>query len=374
MNHLFNNLDGSPFFVGRAGEIEAIDESLIKTGIVEIVGLGGTGKTTLANAYTTMRRERYGDRIIRYQAYSGAGLSSYVYSLADSFRGLEGPLLCIVDSAEVLEPGDTIEAIRRLETGPWIVHFMILSRVRLGIGTTIPLDGLVYDSFQQLLRRAIGYDQFSDMDVTQLWKDTGGSPHLLKTLLSAWSLDRNRPIGTLGQLLEPLNVPGILGPDGRPVRRGSDREQAVIERVQLVTGEMLHRIAMRPDLVFELDSRQFEELAAELFSREGFEVTLTPRTRDGGKDLYLAQRRGFATFQYAVECKRYHPNRPVAVDVVRKLAGVVNGERLNAGIVLTTSRFTKDAYNVAAQYRYQMSLSDFTTLKTMLEPYGSAYR
>ena len=357
------SLNFPPVFVGREGEVEAIDESLVKTGLAEIVGVGGSGKTTLATHYAKIRHDRYADRILSYQSYSGTGLGNYVDSITQNLRALNGPALMIIDSAELLDQADTVQAIRRIETGPWLVHFLIVGRISLGLGTTIRIGGLATEPFREALRQMLAGASVSDLDVDRVWHETRGSPFLLRVLLEAWDRDRGRPVGKLGELLSPIELGGLLGLDGRPLRKGSTQERPIIERVQFVTTDLIQRLAVRPDLVFQLSSREFEMLAAELFEREGFEVTLTAATRDGGKDLYLAKSDALGSFRYAVECKRYAPGRPVSVDVVRSLAGVVDTERLTAGIVLTTSRFSRDAINVAAKSQYRMSLHDFTTLK-----------
>lgn len=366
---LFDNPDGTPYFVGRQFEIEDIDESLVKTGMVEVVGEPGVGKTTLATKYAELRRDRYGSRILQHQGYSGAGLTAYVNSIAQSLRSLDGPGLIIIDTAELLDPGDALQAIKQVETGPWLVHFMIVSRIPLGLGTVVRLQPPSFRDFVQLMSRAVSDAYLSAEDIERLWTATDGSFRLAKTLIETWDRTRDRPIGSLGSLIEPFKLPGILGPDGRPLRRGSDSERTIVEGAQFVTSEMFRRLALRPELIHELGSREFEQFAAELFARQGYEVTLTPATSDGGKDLYLAERKGFASFRYAVECKKYHPTNTVSVNVVRSLAGVVDGERLNGGIVLTTSRFSRHAHNEAARLQWRMSLADFTALKSALEPF-----
>src|SRR5215211_5952306 len=52
-----------------------------------------------------------------------------------------------------------------------------------------------------------------------------------------------------------------------------------------VQAKLIEMIARRPEYVFEISPRQFEEIIAELFFREGYEVELTKQTRDGGYDI-----------------------------------------------------------------------------------------
>ena len=72
---------------------------------------------------------------------------------------------------------------------------------------------------------------------------------------------------------------------------------------------------------------------AELYAREGFEVTLTKRTRDGGVDLFLVRYTSFGQLLTLVDTKRYRHDRPVGVGVVRELYGVVESLNASAGVV-----------------------------------------
>ena len=47
----------------------------------------------------------------------------------------------------------------------------------------------------------------------------------------------------------------------------------------------IYSIANDPQRVYELRPDEFEDLVAEVFRRKGFNVKVTPRTRDGGKDI-----------------------------------------------------------------------------------------
>lgn len=360
-----------PMFFGRDAELELLDTTLNSLGVAEVVGKGGTGKTALALLYARLRQDCYADRVIHYNAYSRAGLPAHIEREVEQLRS--GPALVIIDTAELLDRSELLQSMHRIAIDNRGIHFLILSRIDFDIGTRIPLNGLAYEPFRDLLRYLAG-TEIKQPELDQLWQVTGGNPQLLKTLLQAWHDDPNRPIGSLGGLFEPFTAPGILGPDGKPLRRGSEGQRIIATRVRLVANDLSRIIAARPELLFQLEPHQFEELAAELFEKMGFTAVLTPRTRDGGKDLYLARSNELGSFRYAVECKRYAPNRPVSIDVIQRLAGVVDTERLTAGIVLTTSRFSQDAIKEAAKIQYRMSLQGYTDLKAMLETFGSLPR
>ena len=121
-----------------------------------------------------------------------------------------------------------------------------------------------------------------------------------------------------------------------------------------------------PELLHGLDPRKFEELIAELLVREGLDVHLTPRTRDGGRDILAFCQTPVGKHLYLVECKRHQPKNPVGIAVVQRLYGVVAQERATSGLIVTTSLFSKDALAFADTVKYQIGLKDYEDLKRWL--------
>jgi CRISPR/Cas system Type II protein with McrA/HNH and RuvC-like nuclease domain len=66
-----------------------------------------------------------------------------------------------------------------------------------------------------------------------------------------------------------------------------DVERSKLLRIDLqeISDELIRYLARHPHLMRNLDPRKFEELVAELLRDKGYEVELTPRTRDGGLDI-----------------------------------------------------------------------------------------
>lgn len=125
---------------------------------------------------------------------------------------------------------------------------------------------------------------------------------------------------------------------------------------------LIAELAANPSRLFALDGRRFEELVAELLARDGMEVQLTQTTRDGGRDILASTHDSTGHHLFLVECKRFSPARPIGVDIVRSLYGVVEQERATAGVLVTTSRFTADAKAFAAPIQYRMSLREYEEL------------
>jgi Restriction endonuclease len=162
---------------------------------------------------------------------------------------------------------------------------------------------------------------------------------------------------------------GLLTPEGQPFRSGDPRAQSLLRHARNVNDQILSDLADKPGLLHQLTPRRFEEVVAELLVRQGYEVELTPYSRDGGRDLLAARRDELGSFLFFVECKKYASARPVGVEIVRQLYGVVAQAKATAGLVVTTSHFTKGAEDFRSQIRHQMDLKDFTALVRWLNRY-----
>lgn len=154
----------------------------------------------------------------------------------------------------------------------------------------------------------------------------------------------------------------IVDPLGNPI---SDITNIRID-VSEVNDWMLNELKKNPTDLYQLSSRRFEELIAEILIRKGYEVELTSATRDGGKDIYAARKDDLGSFLYIVECKKYNPNHKVGVNVLRDLYGVLSKEKATYGIAVTTSYFSKPAQEFQKDIQFQMSLQDFDSIKKWL--------
>lgn len=154
------------------------------------------------------------------------------------------------------------------------------------------------------------------------------------------------------------------------VRPTEDAQIAIISHEAWT--ELITRLSTSPHLLHEISPRKFEELVAELLSRDGLEVHLTPETRDGGRDVLAFHQTPVGRLLYLVECKRHHPSRPVGIAIVQRLYGIVAQERATAGLVVTTSRFSKEALSFGDTVRHQLGLRDYEALKQWLLKHGKA--
>jgi hypothetical protein len=131
--------------------------------------------------------------------------------------------------------------------------------------------------------------------------------------------------------------------------------------------ELLSELRHRPELLYSIQPRQFEQLIASIFRNQGFETDLTPSTRDGGIDIYAARRDSFGNLLYVIECKRYKTSRKVGIEIVQRIYGIAQSKKATKGIVVTTSSFTKAAIDFARPLLYQLSLHDYEELIAWLK-------
>jgi restriction system protein len=168
------------------------------------------------------------------------------------------------------------------------------------------------------------------------------------------------------KLLRPFERPGLVGPDGQPLDARSAAGKRLVSSVREVDQQLMIMVQRDPDIVFELSPRKFEEISAELFTRLGYRVSLTPTSKDGGKDLIVVQSTDLSSIMTFVECKRYARDKPVGLEIVERLLGVVDRGRATSGLILTTSHFTRGARRAADELRFRLSLKDYADFKELL--------
>ncbi|PWW26636.1 restriction system protein [Cytobacillus oceanisediminis] len=91
--------------------------------------------------------------------------------------------------------------------------------------------------------------------------------------------------------------------------------------------------------LMEMTSYDFEKFVANLYLAKGFDVELTPRTGDGGKDIILRKNNEI----YLVECKRYNEKNKVSRPEIQKFHSALMDMDAKEGFFITTSYFTQPA-------------------------------
>lgn len=103
-------------------------------------------------------------------------------------------------------------------------------------------------------------------------------------------------------------------------------------------------IANNPDQLYKLEWRDIERMMAAIFDGLGFDVTLTPPSKDGGKDLILECLVENKYKSYIVEIKHWKAGSRVGYKAIKEFINVVVNEKRESGLYLSTSGYCSNAF------------------------------
>lgn len=123
------------------------------------------------------------------------------------------------------------------------------------------------------------------------------------------------------------------------------RADGISDAISLIEAKYIsHKLPIR-QILLDIPSRDFELLTAYLYNQKGYKIRITPRTRDGGYDVLAIKDNQREYEKLHIECKRY--TEKVGVQIIRGILGTLNVENATKGVIITTSDFTKTAYDEA---------------------------
>lgn len=121
--------------------------------------------------------------------------------------------------------------------------------------------------------------------------------------------------------------------------------------------EALLSFVSNPELLRAMNWRDFEKLLAHTLERLGYHVELRSGTKDGGIDVIAIRKDSvFGAHRYLIQAKHY--SNPVGISAVRELLFVHDHERATKSCLVTTSRFTQGAWQLAGEYNSRLELRD----------------
>ena|ERR1043166_4365762 len=175
--------------------------------------------------------------------------------------------------------------------------------------------------------------------------------HMAAVLASIEQLQRNNALlGTPSILLQAVIIPGEKISEGE-----------LIESVALPWFDIIQLIQRSPETIYELDWRKWEEIIAGAYRNQDFEVILTPRSNDKGRDV-IATSKTLGSIRFFDQVKRYAPGQVVTAEEVRAMLGVLTVDpNVSKGFITTTSSFApgvlKDT-EIARFIPYRLELRD----------------
>jgi hypothetical protein len=148
-------------------------------------------------------------------------------------------------------------------------------------------------------------------------------------------------------------------------REATPRVGRIIQ-FEMLDVHVLQTLLQDERLAHALNWRTFEKLLAATVEALGYEVELQQGTKDGGIDIVAIKRDAFfGPHRYLLQAKRW-ANR-VGVEPVRELLVLRDHYRATKACLATTSTFTRGAWQLASEYRWQLELRDYRRLGEWLE-------
>lgn len=354
-------------FSGRQQELDMLSRELLlpEAKIVNITGPTGSGKSALARTFAHQHREAFPAGIYHIYVSRRESLQD---TIANHVSYPSSPYLLILDgldSRPLQQQHSELQALRNLRPSAKIISIGGSISESNKSYVTLELGNLSRAEFKELIEKRAGLYTFDELN-DDLFTALGGNAlfaNIYADLLESSDLTPRE----LLRRLNAFNYSGLIGVDGRPLTGGGTTEKQIILDIRSASDDLLKKIHGNSKLLYELSPREFEEFVAEVLSRLGYQITLTPASKDGGKDIYAAKKDHLGSFLYIVECKKYSPDNRVGVGLIRQLNGVVQAERATAGILATTSFFTKEAKEFQTQVSHQMGLKDYVGIQEWLD-------
>ena len=121
-------------------------------------------------------------------------------------------------------------------------------------------------------------------------------------------------------------------------------------------------------LLSEMKWRDFEELIGALLEDDGWTVTVTQPSRDGGFDVLAVRSDSIlGEIRSVWQAKKYGPTNKVKLNEVRELSAVRDEERATKAMIVTTSRLTRDAIDWVKRDLYRLGYKDHEQIKKWIE-------
>jgi restriction system protein len=131
----------------------------------------------------------------------------------------------------------------------------------------------------------------------------------------------------------PLLVSSVVIPDSKTT------QGVLIKATSLAWSIIVERLSKDWDLAYSIPPDKWEEIVAGAYVNAGFEVVLTPRSGDDGRDV-IATTKGIGCIKIVGSVKAYKPGHLVSHEHVREMIGVLAAEPdASKAIITTTSDF-----------------------------------
>jgi len=359
-------------FIGRKTELVFLREWFASESFRPLLiwGSTGIGKTSLARFFEGELSALNKLPTVNLHSYLPNEYRAQFQRIeADNKLPLDKKCLIVIDD---FSPSSDLRELHRF------LEYLKISypKAKLMIVSSWFENPLKTESFENLELKGLSRDESVSMvearlklvnnEVKEISAITQGHP-LLLTMIQSLLNDAGYTPRDILKYVANIYLPAEFKLENQS--RNLRKSALVISDVSDANQKLISMINKDPIILYRLHHRKFEEIIAEVLGGLGYEITLTPRTRDGGVDIFAASKGNLGSFLYIVECKLYTPPNHVGVAVIRDLYGTVQFQNATAGILATTSYFTKNAKVLSSQQPHRISLIDYLGLQRWFDEY-----
>lgn len=183
-----------------------------------------------------------------------------------------------------------------------------------------------------------------------------------------WTLDLlpHNPRAALNALETYFEAHAFVMPDGRI--------NGIFDVMEIIRTRYIERPRSPSEaiqLLLNESARTFEHLVERLYAAQDYVTSLTPPSKDGGRDIIAVREAAGRRQKIYIECKRWKNN--VGVPIVRALLGVVHDGRATSGICVTASDLTARAKELVGRNPQLDFLSGKMLVRLMNEYLGPTW-
>ena len=132
-------------------------------------------------------------------------------------------------------------------------------------------------------------------------------------------------------------------------------------------------VAQDPENLRKLEWRHIERMLAEVFEGIGFDVELTPPSKDGGKDIILECTLHGQKRHYIVEIKHWRSETRVGGKAIREFLDVLLKEERQGGLYLSTYGYCNNAFEYLTEIeRRKLKFGDQEKVVALCQSYLKA--
>lgn len=356
-----------PLFSNREAELQQLHNHTRKHGgVIVITGIGGIGKTALLRQYLATADIRVSPLLMSLDFRSEVSISEIQQKMHELYERKEVPDIVALDNVETIFSVAQLEEISHVVMNYKRVRSLILvarsipmiERLNVPIIELAPLD---QNASIDLISKMLG-DAEHNIEASRISQLGQGNPLLLHLL--AKTLE-GRDIQDVERFLNgeiySLNH-GLILPKKELI-------EVVKPKIITTNTSLVEQLQKSPQAVHDLSPRQYEEFLADLLDDMGYEVELTPATRDGGKDIMAYMNTDHGKILCLVEAKKYRPDRTVGVSLVRELFGTLTDANATSAMLVTTSSFSPDAKAFQQRHEYKLALRDYDNVVAWIDRY-----